>query len=89
MGLVGNRKTYTCNEIAKVSKLVPNSNFVSFTCDEVIAIYNTNWTSVHGYIMHGWCHIPMLLNVGECTLRWFIFCLTVPIFVEFPFFGHL
>ncbi len=40
------------NEVLKANKFtIQNSNFVSLTCDEVIAMDKASWTSVHGYTM--------------------------------------
>jgi hypothetical protein len=43
------------------------ANFIYVSIDEVIAIYNTSWISLHLYVVQGWKQIPLLAcveNVG-------------------------
>jgi hypothetical protein len=52
------------HEVTKGIKVtIQNAKFVSLTCDEVASMDNASCESMHGYIMHDWCHIPLLLNV--------------------------
>ncbi len=37
----------------------------------------------------GWECVTFHLLVGEYTLKWFTFLITMPIFAKWPFFGHL
>jgi hypothetical protein len=37
----------------------------------------------------GWECVTFSLLVGEYTLKWFTFLITMPIFAKCPFFGHL
>ncbi len=40
------------SEVSKATKFtIQNSNFVSLTCDEVIAMDNASWAIGHGYIV--------------------------------------
>jgi hypothetical protein len=42
----------------KATKFVlQNSNFISFTSNEVAAMDKASWANVHGYIVQDWCWI--------------------------------
>jgi len=32
---------------------------------------------------------PNMVMVDECTVKWFTFCVTMPLLAKCPFFGHL
>jgi hypothetical protein len=49
--------------LKQIQIIVVIASFLSLSADEVIAIENQSWISMHAYVMHAWKRIPILLTL--------------------------
>ncbi len=53
-------------EATKVAFVI--APFIAISVDEITTINNTQWLSIHLYVVHKWRHIPILLCVETINL---------------------
>jgi len=62
--------TYMYKQVMEETKrLISAARFVAVTVDEVTAVDNSSWLSVHAYIVQDWIRIPLLISLQrvECS----------------------